>query len=241
MSYSSYRAITLVKKAGRAWEDYPEAQNASLVSVPAPRDRVFSSVEDRLNLDILMNAMESQALDPDSLRSMNDEEVGDDWLVKTQHHAVLGGMKGIGLLSSRGSVYVCFNGREIRKFPIWHLPEDHEEVKRDPYKDEQELRGEYGYQKFSVRFLYEGGRYAMTLLEDGRRTTYAAVSGYGIGDHWWKDQEGYALQFKDEEGKDLNPPRRIVTEKCLLDSEWKKMLTEWADRILAGWAQVQKS
>lgn len=180
MSYSDYGGFAWQVKDGK-WERFQAAEDGTLVGVEAPSERPLEAAFG-FKFDVLLNAYEKQGLD---YKKDSSEQSADDWLVKHPHHCVLGGMAGIGLVGHKGSVSVTLNGKRIKYFPS-------DGTHFDPHKRGEAEAVDLGEWKYALKASTALNTYhsKMALLRpDG--SMLVGVSGYGIGEHWWKDEEGY--------------------------------------------------
>lgn len=180
MSYSDYGGFAW-KIVDRKWERFQAAEDGTLVGVEAPSERPLEAATG-FKLDVLLNAYQKQGLD---YTKDAPEESPDDWITKHPHHCVLGGMKGVGLVGHKGSVTVTVDGKKVKSFP------DYDDYKSDPYEKGDEEKVNLGDWKYALKASQFKSAYSMLLLSKPDGTAYAGVSGYGIGEHWWQDEEGY--------------------------------------------------
>lgn len=181
MSYSDYGGFAWKLGTSGIWERYPPAEDGTLIGVEAPSERPLEE-KTGLKLDVLINAYQKQGLD---YGKDSQGQSCDDWIVRHPHHCVLGSMRGIGLVGHKGSVTVTVEGKEVKRFPDWLGGN------KSPYKSQDEEEVDLGAWKYALKLGESLSSYCMMLLHHADGPIYAGVSGYGIGEHWWKDEDGY--------------------------------------------------
>lgn len=207
-----------------------------------------------LKLDTLVNAYAVKGA-----KYSEEEPEGFDWLVDHPQHCVLGSVKGLGICNYKGTVTLLWNGKAFMIHP-----------KGEPYEDENgrtawERGDQYIGEKddgtlYAAKAItYPNSVGSMMLLLTFDKKIYVGVGGYGIGDHWWKDKDGYEYLYPGDrweekfqqwywsgegcaedmkkhnltEDQEYDPiglkPNREPWPNC---EEWKKRVSLWATEIL---------
>lgn len=191
MAYSDYGGFAWKVQKNGLWEPYPEAEDGTLSGIQAPKGRPLEA-KAGLKLDVLLNAYEKQGLD---YAKDSESSSDDDWLIKHPHHCVLGGMKGLALVGHKSSATIVADGKQVKPFPVW--PEwDNEKNTyvndgKNPYEDGAEEKVDLGNWKYAMKASHLQSDYILMALRIPDGTSLVGVSGYGIGDHGWQDEEGY--------------------------------------------------
>jgi len=174
MSYSDY--------GGYAWKDgvrYTDAEDGTVVGVVAPQERPLEAATG-LKFDVLLNAAKQQG------QKYGEEDERYDWHTQHPHHVVFGGMHGIALVGHKQSVTILHDGREIRNFPMYD-GNNVDEVKNGP-EEIQGTQDGFVWVIRQVRYPHSSGCLMYLRTPDG--TAFSGCCGYGIGGHWWKDDDG---------------------------------------------------
>lgn len=204
MSYSDY--------GGYAWrnsERFTPAEDGTLLGIYAP------SVEERpleeitgLKLDVLQHAYEVQGM-------KYGEEPEVDWLTGHPHHVVFGGMKGVGLVGHKQSVIIVLDGKKIQEYPP-----DSWDYKTPLARFDHKISGCRVVLEHTV---YPYSRGCMLYMEHSPGVIYSGVCGYGVGDHWWKDDQGREY---DEDGN-VNETSRLWPTF----PQWEARIQKWITSI----------
>lgn len=176
MSYSDY--------GGYCWknqERFTDGEDGTLIGITAPKERPIEQATG-LKLDVLVNAYAKQGA------NYGDERSHDtiDYLTGHPHHAVVGGMVGMGIVGHKQTAYVMWDGKKIKELPEYH--EKTGELKESQANGEKE--GYMYWLKAAIEKPFEitGGVVFKLITPD--RIEYTGVSGYGIGPHPWKEDDG---------------------------------------------------
>lgn len=188
MSYSDYGGYAFRRTRNGSWTRHPPAEDGTLVGIQAPKDRPLEKVTG-LKLDVLIHAYKKQGV-----AYGKEEAERIDWLVGHPHHCVLGELTALGLVGHKQDVRVVWKGKEMFSFPDYDKQySDDPEVKAEAKKELLVTKtGDVEGWKWALRHVdYPHSTGCMMLLRDPKGQTFSGVTGYGIGDHWWKDKEGY--------------------------------------------------
>ena len=239
MSYSDY--------GGFAWKNgvrYTEAEDGTVVGVVAPQERPLEAATG-LKFDVLLNGAQQQG------QKYGQEDDRYDWHTQHPHHVVFGGMSGIALVGHKQSVTILYNGKEIRTFPAYD-GEALDEQRNGPYEITGQRDG-FIWVILAITYPHSDGCLLYLRLPDG--TALSGCCGYGIGSHWWKDDDGreflktgdrsdpdtggwvWQSDAQDEDCKQLGvKPGSIIgykqEEPWPTYAQWKARVHEWAtDRV----------
>lgn len=205
MSYSDY--------GGFCWKNgyrFEEAEDATLNGILAPEERPLEE-SNGLKLDVLVHAYDVQGSD------YGDEESQTkvDFLTGHPHHVVAGSMDGLAILGYKQQIKITWNGNEIFRFP-------------QCYEDgsvAEDIQGEKEGYKYWAKIPKEepfditGGVIFKLVIPDN--TEYIGVTGYGVGDHFWKDNDsGYMY---------LYPGDRFMKFEEIQPDLKREDLGDWAD------------
>ena len=193
MSYSDYGGLCWRKEPKeKKFKRYLEAEDASLMTFGPKAERPIERATG-FKFDALLKAAKAAG-----------KEYGEEnnYLTEHAHHLVIGGMKGISFVSHKGHVIIALNGKEIKslEFP-------------DKDGDPSRFTGqESDGTKWVVEFFTDPHYVSFVMWKTPDGYIFLGVSGYGVGDHCWKDDKG-----NNEEG--LHYPTIEEYEKKLL--KWK--------------------
>jgi hypothetical protein len=196
MSYSDYGGLCWKFKDGEGPERYAAAEDASLHSVGPGDDRPLEKATG-FKFDALLKA------DPEYMTPKAKGE--NDWLTIHAHHVVIGTLSGIGLINHKGSVWITINGETIFEYS---------------WDDETFARFEFEGHEWAVEFKKDPYvSYNWIRYPDG--TNYLAVGGYGVGEHWWLD----------DDNKVVNSIGDGYSEQYPTIQEWFNELISWYDSL----------
>jgi hypothetical protein len=166
MSYSDYGGLCWAKPPGaNEWVRFSEAEDASLHTA-APTERPVEA-ETGLKMDVLIHAA----------ATVGKEYGKEDWLTEHAHHLTIGGMLGVAVISHKGRVVILNDA-------LKHVDYDFPMNPGDP----SEYSGELNDCQWRVFFCdHPSVSYVHFVEPDG--TEYLGVAGYGVGEHWWLDEQ----------------------------------------------------
>lgn len=245
MSYSDY--------GGYCWKNrkrFRKGEDGTLVGIAAPRKRPIEKATG-LKLDVLMHAYEQQGAKYDGSDKENEKI---DWLTRHPHHVVVGGLEELAIVGHKQEVIIVWNGKPIRNFPEYiNDKRGISKVKRNKIKGEKEG---YKYWLKSVKespFKRTGG--VVFKLLTPRGIEYIGVSGYGVGSHDWKTNDGRQFLYpgerkdpvfgwhRDSEVLEEDKKKYNLTEEQLYKpigfkprihwptyEEWKNFAFQWANK-----------
>lgn len=216
MSYSDY--------GGFCWrnnERFTPGEDATLAGAIAPgQDERPLQAATGLKLDVLLNAQEIHGTDPEAPLKPNE------WETTHPHHAVLGHLLGLAIVGYKQRVTIMQDGEVAQRFPEDNDPLDH-------YALGTEIRGVGNdgtrWAAHAVHYPHSAGVIFGFQRVDG--TLYTAVTGYGVGDHWWKDTEGYELRRPGEvrqQWGDLGCSVHVNEKLRAREMARYKLKSEWA-------------
>lgn len=178
---------------GYAWlnsKPYKLAEDATLAGTLAPEKQPLLA-HTGMKLDVFLNAYAAAGVNPS-----NEEETARlDWDTQQPHHIVLGSLEGLALLGYKYFVTVTWNGKRVVQHPT-----------TSDYKEEEigfhvtqwkhrsiDRQGNVWLCAVSL-FLYAGTHGCKMYLKTPGNDVYLGVIGYGLGKHYWKNDDGYALR-----------------------------------------------
>lgn len=219
MSYSDYGGLCWKFKDGEKPQRHKPAEDASLHSEGPCDDRPIEKATG-FKFDALLKADPNfgnlgQPTQERAIKLDNEPEL-DQWLTGHAHHIVIGNLNGVGLVNHKGYVKITLNGVEIKSCE-WNDSEDgpfyHGGVSV-PDNSTAEVR--WAVQMMTDPYVsFNWIRYL-----DG--TNYLAVGGYGVGEHWWLDEENNAMEL--EGGEWVSKPDAVHHPT---ESEWLDKLIAW--------------
>ncbi|MFA5766420.1 MAG: hypothetical protein WC919_00665 [Candidatus Paceibacterota bacterium] len=220
MSYSDYGGLCWKFKDGEKPERFKPAEDASLHSEGPGDDRPLEQATG-LKFDALLKAdpnfgkVEQQTQER-AIKLDNEPEL-DQWLTGHAHHVVIGNMGGIALVNHKGYVKITINGVEMKSCE-WDDSDDgpfyHGGVMPTP-NSMAEVR-------WAVQMLTDPCYVSFNWIRYPDGTNYLAVGGYGVGEHWWLDEENNAMEMEGDEWVSKPDATHYPT-----DSEWLDKLIAW--------------
>lgn len=173
MAYSDYGAFAFTRIPGGQWQRATHCENTTLCGGRTD-DRILHA-ETGLQLDVIIHAAEQQAQHPE----LSDEQK-QNWY--GAQHAVLGEFDGMAALCYKQPVQILWHGAHIGGSD-WDTNDGAVQMY---------VRGE-GRNTWRARIqTTKDYSIAHIASPDGRQ--WAAFTGFGLGDdHFWQDDEGYAL------------------------------------------------
>lgn len=243
MSYSDYGAYVWSRQPGNDWERRQDREDATLSGISAPADRPLEEATG-MKLDVLLNAANQAKID-----HTGDWGELDNYLLHHPAHAILGGLKDIAIRCHKHWCHVMRDGKQVIKIDYfsWALNDDY----KGEYaiKTRQEIKigtsqnipasGNIGGAHYSVRNYYIASyldkhgwqndiEATLTYLQESNGTEWLAMHGYGIGEHWWQDSEGYRLNY------DLDGDYDILIHGRETE-DWHYPQPDEAFAVLLGW------
>jgi hypothetical protein len=210
MSYSDYGGLAWERSPNGEWEPYPQALDATLNGILAPEEQPIKELTG-MKLDVLANAYAKQGEDYGNEESHSRV----DYLTGHPHHVVFGKMFGVALIGHKSTVYVLRDGGVIDEIPRY----------RSNTKYDRSSAGEidgYKYALEVVKYPHSTGVLMFLRTPDG--TCYAGVVGYGVGSHFWKD---------DETGMEISTYfRQPNVIPWRTDREWERIVLKWANSVM---------
>lgn len=172
MAYSSYGAYVW-RWIGGEWIRYMDSEDTSiknfLANNPPPKDRPLEEATG-LKFDVLLHA---DGMKQDS-----------DWHTEHAHHAVFGDDKVVVSAHKQWLDCLCIDGKV-------------KGIKVDRWSDDYTIRLEEVEWNEILPDGYSIGLQSTTYGIAVHLVTptdmWLAYVGYGIGDHWWQDDEGYNI------------------------------------------------
>lgn len=245
MSYSDY--------GGYCWKNrkrFRKGEDGTLVGITAPRHRPLEKATG-LKFDVLINAYEKQGAKYDGSDKENEKV---DWLTQHSHHVVVGGLEELAVVGHKQEVIIVWNGKPIGNFPEYI--KDKRVVSRVKSNTFRGKKEGYEYWLKSVKespFERTGGVVFKLLTPKG--IEYAGVSGYGIGSHWWKEDNGRQFLYPGERRDSLlgwywdsdvleeDKKKHNLTDEQLYEpigfkprihwptyEEWEEFVFQWANK-----------
>lgn len=203
MSYSDYGGLCWKFKDGERPERHAAAEDASLHSAGPGDDRPLEKATG-LKFDALLKA------DPAYITPKSNDE--SDWLKIHAHHVVIGTLAGIGLVNHKGYVWITINGETMFEYS---------------WDSETLVRSEFEGYKWAIEFKKDPYvSYNWIRYPDG--TNYLAVGGYGVGEHWWLDDDNKAMSST-ENGLVSTP-----------DGEQYPTIQEWLSELVSWHSGLEK-
>ena len=167
MSYSDY--------GGFAWkngERFRDAEDGTVIGQVAPTERPLEAVTG-LKLDVLR---------PYYIKYKEEAQTDRNYLLEHPHHVVLGGPKGPCLVGHKRSITVLWNGEKVDQFPSYDGDYEIAATEKRGLEDGWKWAAKY------VEYPHSNGCLMYLRSPDG--VVLSGVVGYGVGDHWWKDNQG---------------------------------------------------
>lgn len=227
MSYSDY--------GGYCWKNgrrFKEGEDATLDGIVAPEERPLEE-KTGFKLDVLVNAYEKHGANYGSEESMKKV----DWLTGHPHHAVVGGIEGLAIVGYKQSISIVWDGKAILSYPRDYDP-------RNPdHEDPAEISGEQDGYKYWARIVKEkpfditGGVMFKLLTPNG--VEFSGVTGYGIGSHWWKEEDGRVFRYPGERmGSDASGGTSWDSESFEEDKKRYNLTEDDANKPIGYWAGI---
>ena len=184
MSYSDYGGYAWTCKVVNkdfVLDHYEAAEDGTLSGISRPQNRPLEKATG-LKLDTLVNAYTAKGM------SYSEEEPeGFDWHVDHPQHCVLGSTVGLGLCNHKGTVSLLWDGKCFGKHP---KDDSHS------WEREDELLGDKDGTFYAVKaIMYPHSVGSMMLMITPEKEIYLGVAGYGIGDQFWKNENGQAYLY----------------------------------------------
>jgi hypothetical protein len=201
MAYSDYGSFNWAKENGE-WIYHPEFEDRSLISPQA--EKILENIYG-LKLDAVKQSQE----DEQKYKDLPCE-------VKGVHHSVIGDLEGFAVVSYKGSPVVLWKGKKIDKIThddVWNTEYvDGEEVKKPNFTPKiiEKTEGDY-----SVKVLIDDSyNYWSIAYIKNKNEEYIGMCGYGLGAHWWLNDEGQ-VDVEGDDDKTIWPREKECLEKSL--------------------------
>jgi len=226
VSYSDYGGLCWKFKDGEKPERYKPAEDASLHSEGPGDDRPLEKATG-FKFDALLKADpnfgKEEQPPQERVIKLDDEPELDQWLTKHAHHVVIGNLDGVGLVNHKGYVKITLDGVEIKSCE-WDDSEDgpfyHGGVTPTPDDLLKWIESNATEVRWAVQMMTDPYvSFNWIRYPDG--TNYLAVGGYGVGEHWWLDEENNAMDLEGD--KWISKP----------DAPHHPTESEWLDKLIA--------
>ena len=222
MSYSDYGGLCWKFKDGEKPERYKPAEDASLHSEGPGDDRPLEQATG-FKFDALLKADpnfgqgEPQPSEERSIE-LEQEKQYDQWLTVHAHHIVIGNLTGVGFVNHKGHVYITLDGIVVKECDWEHDEEGtmfHGGI-AVPIGGTDEVR-------WCVQ-LCEDPYVSYNFIRYPDGTNYLAVGGYGVGEHWWLDDNNN--EMSPDEGSD-EWTTKPGAPHWPTEAEWLEKLVAW--------------
>ena len=219
-------------KDGEKPERYKPAEDASLYSEGPGDDRPLEQATG-FKFDALLKAQPNYGQiesAPDRIIQLDDAPPLDDWLTRHAHHVVIGNINGIGLVNHKGRVSITIDGVKMKECD-WDDSDDGPFYHGDvavPYDSQEIVR--WAVQMITDPYV------SFNWIRYPDNTNYLAVGGYGIGEHWWLDEENNELTGDKQLSDEPEEPTHYPTA-----DEWLDKLIAWHRELPAKITMYDKA
>lgn len=223
MGYSSYGGLCWRFKDGEKPERYKPVEDGSLHSEGPSDDRPLEQATG-MKFDALLKANPDFGKGEPELSEQVDEATRvNTWLAIEAHHIAIGGMTGAGLINHKGRAWIMLNGEAIK------------ECDWDDSDDGPSYHGAFAVPKFdsptqchwAVQMLTDP-YVSLNWIRYPDSMNYLAVGGYGVGEHWFLDEDNRAMKRAGDDWESDPDGVQYPTE-----SEWLDKLVAWHKQILS--------
>jgi len=222
MSYSDYGSYNWKKEKGN-WVFKPEFEDTNLFS-QITGDPISKKTVNFLGMDLKLGAVKD---------SMDLEEKYPEipFEILHTHHSVIGDLKGFAVVSFKGNPTVLWKGKIIDKITYEDVDDEYYDDRTKKYKKIKNFIPKVIkiiQENCMVKVLIDTSfNYWSIAYIKNNDDEYIGMCGYGLGDHWWLDDNGDHTEDEDEVGENEIPKKEHwPREKECLEISLKALFYE---------------